>query len=58
MDYLEEELGLRTFFPQSLIDSHKTRILRKHIKACLKKYEGLPEEECAKRFCFLLKDVW
>ncbi|CAF3013938.1 unnamed protein product [Rotaria socialis] len=58
MDYLEKELGLRTFFPQSLIDSHKTRFLRKHIKACLKKYEGLPEEECVKRFCFLLKDVW
>ena len=23
MDYLEKELGLRKFFPQSLIDSHK-----------------------------------
>ena len=77
MDYLEKELGLRKFFPQTLIDSHKVcfemrlllifycfflhfkpKILRKHIKACLKKYEGLGEEECVKRFCFLLKDVW
>jgi len=24
----------------------------------LKKYEGLAEEECVKRFCYLLKDVW
>ncbi|UJR10425.1 hypothetical protein I4U23_014629 [Adineta vaga] len=58
MDYLEKELGLRKFFPQSLLDSHKPRILRKYIKTCLKKYEGLAEEECVKRFCFLLKDVW
>ncbi len=34
------------------------RVLRKCIKACLKKYEGLAEDECVKRFCFLLKDVW
>ncbi|CAF1657909.1 unnamed protein product, partial [Adineta ricciae] len=58
VDYLEKELGLKRFFPQSIIDAHKPRVLRKCIKACLKKYEGLAEEECVKRFCFLLKDVW
>ncbi|UJR35517.1 hypothetical protein I4U23_028271 [Adineta vaga] len=58
VDYLEKELGLQRFFPQSIIDVQKPRILRKCIKACLKKYEGLAEEECVKRFCFLLKDVW
>ncbi|CAF1242738.1 unnamed protein product [Adineta steineri] len=58
VDYLEKELGLKRFFPQSVISSHKPRVLRKCIKACLKKYEGLAEEECVKRFCFLLKDVW
>ena len=36
----------------------KPRVLRKHIKACLKKYEGLAEDECVRRFCFILKDVW
>lgn len=34
------------------------RVLRKCIKTCLKKYEGLAEDECVKRFCFLLKNVW
>ncbi|CAF0942586.1 unnamed protein product [Adineta ricciae] len=58
MDYLEKELGLRKFFPQSLLDTQKPRVLRKYIKTCLKKYEGLAEEECVKRFCLLLKDVW
>ncbi|CAF3742200.1 unnamed protein product [Adineta steineri] len=58
MDYLEKELGLRKFFSQTLLDSQKPRVLRKYIKACLKKYEGLAEEECVKRFCFLLKEVW
>ncbi|CAF1009679.1 unnamed protein product [Adineta ricciae] len=58
MDYLEKELGLRKFFPQSLLDTQKPRVLRKYIKNCLKKYEGLAEEECVKRFCLLLKDVW
>jgi focal adhesion kinase 1 len=27
MDYLEKELGLRKFFPQSLLDSHKVYYL-------------------------------
>ncbi|CAF0874579.1 unnamed protein product [Rotaria sp. Silwood1] len=58
VDYLEKELGLKRFFPQSVIDSHKPKLLRKSIKACLKKYEGLAEEECVKRFCSLLKDAW
>ncbi|CAF4235878.1 unnamed protein product, partial [Rotaria sp. Silwood2] len=58
MDYLEKEFGLKTFFSQSLIDSYKPRNLRKYIKACLKKYESLAEEECAKRFCLLFKNVW
>ncbi|CAF3391796.1 unnamed protein product [Rotaria sp. Silwood1] len=58
MDYLEKELGLKTFFPQAIIDSYKPRNLRKYIKVCLKKYEGLSEEECAKRFCLLLKNIW
>ncbi|CAF4217222.1 unnamed protein product, partial [Rotaria magnacalcarata] len=34
------------------------KVLRKAIKACLKKYEGLAEEECVKRFCYVLKDAW
>jgi len=38
--------------------SLQPRVLRKHIKACLKKYEGLAEDECVKKFCFLLKNVW
>ncbi|CAF3412242.1 unnamed protein product [Rotaria socialis] len=58
VDYLEKELGLKRFFPQSVIDSHKPKVLRKAIKACLKKYEGLAEEECVKRFCYVLKDAW
>lgn len=37
---------------------NQPRILRKYIKTCLKKYEDLTEDECAKLFCILLKDVW
>ncbi|CAF0758842.1 unnamed protein product [Didymodactylos carnosus] len=58
IDYLEKEIGLRKFFPESVLNSYKPRLFRKCIKTCLKKYEGLSEEECMKRFCFLLKDVW
>lgn len=46
--------GVVVFF----CSDHQPRVLRKCIKVCLKKYEGLAEDECVKRFCYLLKNVW
>ncbi|GAU98565.1 hypothetical protein RvY_09694 [Ramazzottius varieornatus] len=56
-DYLEKEVGLRKFFPLSLLQNSKARSLRKAIQICFKEFAPLSESECMLRFFDILKGV-
>uniref|UniRef100_A0A4W5LHX1 non-specific protein-tyrosine kinase n=1 Tax=Hucho hucho TaxID=62062 RepID=A0A4W5LHX1_9TELE len=49
-ELLEKDVGLNLFFPQELIDSMKSRPLRKLITQTFQQYATLKEDECMVRF--------
>ncbi|XP_068433875.1 protein tyrosine kinase 2 beta, b isoform X2 [Clinocottus analis] len=55
-ELLEKEVGLDLFFPQELINSMKSRALRKLIQQTFQQYATLKEEECMVKFFETLKD--
>ncbi|XP_041726001.1 protein tyrosine kinase 2 beta, b [Coregonus clupeaformis] len=55
-ELLEKDVGLNLFFPQELIDSMKSRHLRKLIQQTFQQYAALKEEECVVRFFQTLTD--
>ncbi|CAB1339770.1 unnamed protein product [Coregonus sp. 'balchen'] len=55
-ELLEKDVGLNLFFPQELIDSMKSRPLRKLIQQTFQQYAALKEEECVVRFFQTLTD--
>ncbi|KAM3861603.1 protein tyrosine kinase 2 beta, b [Diretmus argenteus] len=55
-ELLEKEVGLDLFFPQELIDSMKSRHLRKLIQQTFQQYATLKEEECMVKFFETLRD--
>ncbi|KAI0984208.1 hypothetical protein GJ496_006160 [Pomphorhynchus laevis] len=58
VDYLEKIVGLKNFFPESLLTNNKTKTMRRQIKYYLKEYEGLDENTCLLKYYFILKSVW
>ncbi|KAF7669134.1 hypothetical protein LDENG_00240960, partial [Lucifuga dentata] len=55
-ELLEKEVGLDLFFPPELINSMKSRHLRKLIQQTFQQYATLKEEECMMKFFKTLKD--
>ncbi|XP_030628021.1 protein tyrosine kinase 2 beta, b [Chanos chanos] len=49
-ELLEKEVGLELFFPQRLMDSMKSKHLRKLIQQTFQQYANLKEEECMIKF--------
>ncbi|XP_068580605.1 protein tyrosine kinase 2 beta, b [Cebidichthys violaceus] len=55
-ELLEKEVGLDLFFPQQLINSMKSRHLRKLIQQTFQQYATLKEEDCMNKFFETLKE--
>ncbi|KAJ8008671.1 hypothetical protein DPEC_G00080840 [Dallia pectoralis] len=55
-ELLEKDVGLDLFFPKELIDSMKSRPLRKMIQQTFQQYATLKEDECIVRFFKTLID--
>ncbi|XP_064847811.1 protein-tyrosine kinase 2-beta-like isoform X3 [Oncorhynchus masou masou] len=55
-EVLEKDVGLNLFFPQELIDSMKSRHLRKMIQQTFQQYATLKEDECMVSFFQTLTD--
>ncbi|XP_037305384.2 protein tyrosine kinase 2 beta, b [Pungitius pungitius] len=55
-ELLEKEVGLDLFFPQQLINSMKSKQLRKLIQQTFQQYAALKEEDCMIRFFETLKE--
>ncbi|XP_040016606.2 protein tyrosine kinase 2 beta, b [Gasterosteus aculeatus] len=55
-ELLEKEVGLDLFFPQQLINSMKSKQLRKLIQQTFQQYATLKEEDCMIRFFETLKE--
>ncbi|KAL4235721.1 putative serine/threonine protein phosphatase [Mactra antiquata] len=49
-EYLEKEVGLKRFLPKNVIDSMKSKNLRKAIQQHFKVYAQLSESECVYKF--------
>ncbi|XP_056872045.1 protein tyrosine kinase 2 beta, b isoform X1 [Takifugu flavidus] len=55
-ELLEKEVGLDLFFPQQLINSMKSKQLRKLIQQTFQQYATLKEDECMVKFFETLND--
>uniref|UniRef100_A0A673BTI8 non-specific protein-tyrosine kinase n=1 Tax=Sphaeramia orbicularis TaxID=375764 RepID=A0A673BTI8_9TELE len=55
-ELLEKEVGLDLFFPQQLINSMKSRHLRKLIQQTFQQYATLKEDDCMVKFFETLRD--
>ncbi|XP_059211699.1 protein tyrosine kinase 2 beta, b [Centropristis striata] len=55
-ELLEKEVGLDLFFPQQLINSMKSRQLRKLIQQTFQQYATLKEDDCMIKFFETLKE--
>ncbi|XP_041832020.1 protein tyrosine kinase 2 beta, b [Melanotaenia boesemani] len=55
-ELLEKEVGLDLFFPQQVINSMKSRPLRKLIQQTFQQYATLQEDECMIKFLETLKE--
>uniref|UniRef100_H2YTK2 non-specific protein-tyrosine kinase n=1 Tax=Ciona savignyi TaxID=51511 RepID=H2YTK2_CIOSA len=56
-ELLEREVGLRKFLPKSVVDSMKTKDLRRIITREFKTVSHLTEEQCVFRFFEILKKI-
>ncbi|KAK0135541.1 Protein-tyrosine kinase 2-beta [Merluccius polli] len=56
-ELLEKDVGLELFFPTNLIESMKSKHLRKLIQQTFLQYATLKEEECMQKFFVALRDV-
>ncbi|XP_013077783.2 focal adhesion kinase 1 isoform X2 [Biomphalaria glabrata] len=57
-DYLEKEVGFKRFLPRSVIDSMKSKSLRKIIQQQFRCYAQLTESECVFKFFETLSSVY
>ncbi|XP_045463680.1 focal adhesion kinase 1-like isoform X1 [Harmonia axyridis] len=54
-EYIEKEVGMHKFVPQTILNTMKSKSLRKNIQAQFKKYVGLGVDECMLKFLAILK---
>ncbi|KAJ0026901.1 hypothetical protein NQD34_017901 [Periophthalmus magnuspinnatus] len=57
-ELLEKEVGLELFFPQQLINSMKSKQLRKMIQQTFLQYASLKEDDCMIKFFETLRDCF
>ncbi|XP_026139748.1 focal adhesion kinase 1 isoform X6 [Carassius auratus] len=56
-ELLEKDVGLRRFFPKSLLDSVKAKSLRKLIQQTFKQFASLNDEQCILKFFEILSPL-
>ncbi|KAL5016947.1 hypothetical protein ScPMuIL_006536 [Solemya velum] len=56
-EYLEKEVGLKRFIPKSVLESMKSKSLRKMIQQHFKQYAQLSESQCVHKFFETLSTV-
>ncbi|KAM4688428.1 focal adhesion kinase 1 isoform 5-T5 [Discoglossus pictus] len=57
-EVLEKDVGLKRFFPKSLLDSVKTKTLRKLIQQTFRQFANLNREESILKFLEILSSVY
>uniref|UniRef100_A0A673MYP9 non-specific protein-tyrosine kinase n=1 Tax=Sinocyclocheilus rhinocerous TaxID=307959 RepID=A0A673MYP9_9TELE len=57
-ELLEKDVGLRRFFPKSLLDSVKAKSLRKLIQQTFKQFANLNDEQCILKFFEILSPIY
>ncbi|XP_058234354.1 protein tyrosine kinase 2aa isoform X4 [Hemibagrus wyckioides] len=57
-ELLEKDVGLRRFFPKSLLDSVKAKTLRKQIQQTFKQFASLNDEQSILKFFEILAPVY
>ncbi|XP_073728323.1 focal adhesion kinase 1 isoform X5 [Misgurnus anguillicaudatus] len=57
-ELLEKDVGLRRFFPKSLVDSVKAKSLRKLIQQTFKQFANLNDEQCILGFFEILSPIY
>uniref|UniRef100_A0A3P8T6Z2 Focal adhesion kinase 1 n=1 Tax=Amphiprion percula TaxID=161767 RepID=A0A3P8T6Z2_AMPPE len=57
-ELLEKDVGLRRFFPKSLLDSLKAKALRKQIQQTFKQFANLSDEQSIHKFFEILSPIY
>ncbi|XP_030639160.1 focal adhesion kinase 1 isoform X1 [Chanos chanos] len=57
-ELLEKDVGLRRFFPKTLLDSVKAKTLRKLIQQTFKQFANLNDEQCILKFFEILSPIY
>nr|XP_061789249.1 focal adhesion kinase 1-like isoform X10 [Nerophis lumbriciformis] len=57
-ELLEKDVGLRRFFPKSLLDSLKAKTLRKHIQQTFKQFANLNDEQSIHKFFEIISPIY
>ncbi|XP_013873243.1 focal adhesion kinase 1 isoform X7 [Austrofundulus limnaeus] len=57
-ELLEKDVGLRRFFPKSLLDSLKAKTLRKQIQQTFKQFANLNDEQSIHKFFEILSPIF
>ncbi|KAG7235259.1 hypothetical protein INR49_002864 [Caranx melampygus] len=57
-ELLEKDVGLRRFFPKSLLDSLKAKTLRKQIQQTFKQFANLNDEQSIHKFFEILSPIY
>uniref|UniRef100_A0A3Q3J1H4 Focal adhesion kinase 1 n=1 Tax=Monopterus albus TaxID=43700 RepID=A0A3Q3J1H4_MONAL len=57
-ELLEKDVGLRRFFPKSLLDSLKAKTLRKQIQQTFKQFANLNDEQSIHKFFEILTPIY
>ncbi|XP_062421661.1 focal adhesion kinase 1-like isoform X7 [Pungitius pungitius] len=57
-ELLEKDVGLRRFFPKSLLDSLKAKTLRKQIQQTFKQFANLNDEQSIHKFFDILSPIY
>ncbi|XP_047217663.1 focal adhesion kinase 1-like isoform X9 [Girardinichthys multiradiatus] len=57
-ELLEKDVGLRRFFPKSLVDSLKAKTLRKQIQQTFKQFANLNDEQSIHKFFEIISPIY
>ena len=58
IEYLEKEVGLHKFLPKVVLETVKSKSIRKLIQQHFKKFSNFTERDCMFKFMDLLKTVY
>ncbi|XP_051921688.1 focal adhesion kinase 1-like isoform X10 [Hippocampus zosterae] len=57
-ELLEKDVGLRRFFPKSLLESLKAKTLRKHIQQTFKQFANLNDDQSIHKFFEIISPIY